>query len=139
MARAQTPEWIVVPATPLDEAAAPMWEVLGAMDRRPPAVRGNERRVIDLSGRIVRIEYTLLDTIPSGLPAFITLDEYLHALVTDGALASFRRAVRAEHERGARDGGGVGDGLVPDIELPVKLPGILGSVIGQGGNIRAHA
>lgn len=136
MARAQTPEWIVVPATPLDEAAAPMWEVLGAMDRRPPAVRGNERRVIDLSGRIVRIEYTLLDTIPSGLPAFITLDEYLHALVTDGALASFRRAVRAEHERGARDGGGVGDGLVPDIELPVKLPGILGSVIGQGGNIR---
>ncbi|MAE69113.1 MAG: hypothetical protein CME06_01445 [Gemmatimonadetes bacterium] len=91
---------------------------------------------IDFESRIVVIRTTLLDTIATAPPSYRPLDEYLASLSGQEIRASLRHAFRRSLEERSASTRATQEGLVPDIELPVKLPGILGSVIGQGGNIK---
>jgi len=99
-------------------------------------VHGDLQWRIDFATRVLVVRPTLLDTIAIGAPAFRPLDDFLAELALDGARRSLDEAFRRAHGERAAGARATQEGLVPDIELPVKLPGILGSVIGQGGNIR---
>lgn len=100
------------------------------------ALRGDTRVTIDFSARILQVRSTLLDSIATGPPLLLPLDPFLEGISTDGVRSSLREAFRQGLAERALAHRATQEGLVPDIELPVKLPGILSSVIGQGGNIR---
>jgi hypothetical protein len=103
---------------------------------RTAALHGNTDWSIDFSAHLLLVRSTLLDTIQT-IPVHVRpLDAYLDDFVRQGATRSLRDAFRRGHQERADQKRADQEGLVPDIALPVKLPGLLGSVIGQGGNIR---
>lgn len=102
-------------------------------------VRSNMSRItrekVLIPERGVLVEELYYDSIFLGIDSVITVpdyQEYTYTTTLKNKLAQYTTAFLQQQAAIANQG------LIPDIELPIRLPTALAGIIGQGGNLRIN-